>query len=121
MAYFISMEPIFRTDESRTARWMIACLAAAFSFAAALAHLAYVGNGIAAGAIIGLPGREGDVTVAQHHAVVWLGISALFSLVLSSPFFGYCGSERRQIVSSVLFSRCCCDGSFIPDYVHSRC
>jgi hypothetical protein len=78
MAYFISMEPIYGTGERRSSRWMIACLAGAFSFVAALAYLAYMGNGIAAGAIIGLPGREGDVAVAQHHAVVWLGISALF-------------------------------------------
>ena len=48
------------------------------SIAAAFAYLTYMGNGIAAGAIIGLPGREGDVAVAQHPAVVWLGISALF-------------------------------------------
>ena len=62
----------------------------AFSAAPALAYLAYLANGIAAGAIIGLPGREVDVAVAQHHAVVWLVacvvlqsgvVIALFSLL----------------------------------------
>ena len=100
MAYFISMEPICRTGEPRSARWMIACLAAAFSLAAALAYLAYLGNGIAAGAIIGLPGREGDVTVAQHHAVGWLGISALFQfgVVIALFLLLRFGAEADRLV-----------------------
>jgi hypothetical protein len=59
-------------------------LAGAFSAAAALAYLAYMANGLAAGAIIGLPGREVDAAVAQHHAIAvfQLGVViALFSLL----------------------------------------
>jgi hypothetical protein len=78
MAYFSCMEPIRRAGKPRIATWIVPCLAGAFSAAAALAHLAYMANGIAAGAIIGLPGREGDVAVAQHHAVVWLVMCAVF-------------------------------------------
>jgi hypothetical protein len=82
---------------------MIACLAATFSFAAALAYLAYLGNGIAAGAIIGLPGREGDVTAAQHHAVVWLGISALFQFGVVIALFWLLrfGAEADRLVRFV--------------------
>ena len=98
------MEPICGMGERRSFRWMLACLAGAFSFAAALAHLAYVGNGIAAGAIIGLPGREGDVTAAQHHAVVWLGISALFQFGVVIALFWLLrfGAEADRLVRFVL-------------------
>ena len=90
MAYFSCTEPICRAGRPRIATWIVTCLVGAFSAAPALAYLAYLANGIAAGAIIGLPGREVDVAVAQHHAVVWLVacvvlqsgvVIALFSLL----------------------------------------
>ena len=69
------MEPIRRARKSPIATWIVTCLAGACSAAAALA---YLGNDVAAGAIIGLPGREVDVAVAQHHALVWLVMCAVF-------------------------------------------
>jgi hypothetical protein len=84
MAYFTCMELICRAGRPRIATWTVACLAGAFSAAAALAYLAYMANGLAAGAIIGLPGREVDAAVAQHHAIAvfQLGVViALFSLL----------------------------------------
>jgi hypothetical protein len=96
----ISMEP---HKGPGCVRWSLVCLAGAFSVAAALAYLEYMGNGIAAGAIIGLPGREADVMVMQHHAVVWLGVCALFQfgvvIALSSSF--RFGAETDRLVRLV--------------------
>ena len=78
MAYFSCMEPIHRANRPRIARWIVACLGGAFSTVAALAYLFYMANGIVVGAISGLPGRETDVAVAQHHAIVWLVVCAVF-------------------------------------------
>jgi len=72
------MDPIRRAGEAHIPTWIVACLAVALSAAAALAYLASMSNGIAAGAIIGLPGREADVALMQHRAGVSLVISALF-------------------------------------------
>ena len=81
-------------------KWMIACLAGAFSVAAALVYLEYMGNGIAAGAIIGLLGREADVAVMQHHAVAWLGVCALFQFGVVIALFSLFrfGAEADRLV-----------------------
>jgi hypothetical protein len=39
--------------------------------------LLYIGQGIAVGGLIGLPGREADIAFAQHWAALWLGASRL--------------------------------------------
>ena len=94
------MEPIRRASRPRIATWIVACLAGACSAAAALAYLAYVGNGVAAGAIIGLPGREVDVVVAQHHALVWLVMCAVFQFVVVVVLFSLLrfGAEADRLV-----------------------
>ena len=100
MAYFSCMEPIRRAGRPRIATWIVACLSGAFSAAAALAYLGYMANGIAAGAIIGLPGREMDVAVAQHHAVVWLVMCAVFQLGVVIALFPLLrfGAEADRLV-----------------------
>ena len=94
------MESIRKPDKPRIATWIVACLAGAFSAAAALAYLAYVANGIAAGAIIGLPGREVDVAVAQHHAAVWLVMCAVFQFGVVIALFSLLrfGAEADRLV-----------------------
>jgi hypothetical protein len=94
------MEPIRRAGKSPIATWIVACLAGACSAAAALAYLAYMGNGVAAGAIIGLPGREVDVVVAQHHALVWLVMCAVFQFVVVVVLFSLLrfGAEADRLV-----------------------
>jgi len=100
MAYFRYMEPISRASKPHVERWMVACLASTFSTVAALAYLFYMANGIAAGAIVGLPGRETDVAVAQHHAIVWLVVSAVFQFAVVIALFSLLrfGAEADRLV-----------------------
>jgi hypothetical protein len=72
---------------------MVAYFASVFSAAAPMWFLAYMANGIAAGAIIGLPEREMDVVVAQRHAGIWHVLCAVFQFgaaiaVFSILWFG---------------------------------
>ena len=94
MAYFSCMEP------PRIATWIVASLAGILATVAALAYLAYIANGIAAGAIIGLPGREVDVAVAQHHAIVWLVTCAVFQFGVVIALFSLLrfGAEADRLV-----------------------
>ena len=100
MAYFSCMEPIRRASRPRIATWIVACLAGTFSTVAALAYLFYMANGIVAGAIIGLPGREMDVAVAQHHAIVWLVVCAVFQFGVVIALFSLLrfGKEADRLV-----------------------
>ncbi len=58
-------------------RFVHRLLAVAFVVAAGFAWVAYTGQGIAIGALIGLPGRGGDISAMQRSAQVWLVAFAL--------------------------------------------
>lgn len=47
-------------------------MAVLLSIASAFSYLGYVGQGIIVGGLLGLPGRESDVVIAQHWATYWL-------------------------------------------------
>jgi hypothetical protein len=57
-------------------------------------------NGIAAGVVIGLPGRGADVTLMQHHAWVSLVLSALFQAGVTIVLFWLLrfGAEADRLV-----------------------
>ena len=57
-------------------------------------------NGIVSGALIGLPGREMDVAVAQHHAIVWLVVCAVFQFGVVIALFSLLrfGAEADRLV-----------------------
>jgi hypothetical protein len=58
-----------------------------FAAAAAFAYFAYMANGLVVGALIGLPGREADIAVAQGHAAKWLvAFAALQAGVVTGLF-----------------------------------
>jgi len=52
--------------------WGLGALSVSLSAGAAFSYLHSMGYGIAAGDLIGLRGREGDVAFAQRWATVWL-------------------------------------------------
>jgi glucan phosphoethanolaminetransferase (alkaline phosphatase superfamily) len=103
MAYFSSVEPTHRASRPHIATWIVACLAGAFSTVAALAYLFYMANGIVVGAIIGLPGRETDVALAQHYASVWLVVCAVFQFGVAIALFSLLriGAEADRLVRLV--------------------
>src|SRR5215469_2293312 len=71
--------------------WALGALAIILSAGAAFSYLHSVGYGIAAGDLIGLRGREGDVAYAQRWAMTWLvtavcclGVSGLSGALATS-------------------------------------
>jgi hypothetical protein len=46
----------------------------------ALSYMFYMANGIVTGDLIGLPGREQQIALAQHRASLWLGASVMFEV-----------------------------------------
>ena len=65
-----------RPSRTPIATWAKVGVTGAFALLAALAYLFSVSNGVVAGAIVGLPGRERDVIVAEHRGLLWLGVCA---------------------------------------------
>jgi len=72
------------TDRQDARRfWRLGALSLLLSAGAAFSYLHSMGYGIAAGDLVGLRGREGDVAFAQRWAMVWL-TSAVCCLGVSS-------------------------------------
>jgi hypothetical protein len=63
--------------------WILGGIAALFSIACAFSYFFYMAQGIVVGALLGLPGREGDVAIAQHWAAHWF-VTSLFCLIASA-------------------------------------
>ncbi len=61
---------INRTNTLRL--WASGALALLLSIAYTFCYFGYMGQGIAIGDMIGLPGREADIALAQHRANYWL-------------------------------------------------
>src|SRR5689334_19705638 len=71
---------------------------------AAIACFSYVGNGMAVGALIGLPGRSSDVAAAQKSATnalraFWICQIGLAIVVFSLLRFGYDASPLARILA----------------------
>jgi hypothetical protein len=73
--------------------WGLGALFVLLSAGAAFSYLHSMGYGIAAGDLIGLRGREGDVAFAQRWATVWLttavcclGVSSLTGALATSIY-----------------------------------
>jgi hypothetical protein len=102
--------PLSRTSTSRI--WISGALALLLSIACAFCYFGYMGQGIAAGALIGLPGRERDVAIAQHRATFWL-MASLFCFTASIvtgtvafpfPFYPDASRLSRLVARFVLAS-----------------
>ena len=61
----------------RVAVWVFGVVAVLLSTASAFSYFMYMGQGIAIGDMIGVPGRQGDIALAQHWAAVWLRTCAI--------------------------------------------
>ena len=69
------------------------------SIATVVSYLCAVSNGIAAGALIGLPSRVGEVIVAQRHARYWMYVAVgLQLLVIASEFTITTNPLRPKII-----------------------
>jgi hypothetical protein len=102
--------PINRTRTLRI--WIPGTIAVLLSIACAFSYFGYIGQGIAVGALLGLPGREADVAIAQHRGTDWL-LASLFcftgsivtgAVALPFPFYPDASRLSRLVARSVLVS-----------------
>jgi hypothetical protein len=68
----------------RWSRWSVALIC---PVCAALSYIFRMANGMVVGDLIGLPGREQQITLAQHRASLWLDASVIFETVAALAVF----------------------------------
>src|SRR6266436_3309178 len=90
--------------------WVLGTIAVVLSVASAFSY--FIGQGLVVGDLLGLPGREGDVALAQRRATYWL-IASLVCLTGSTvattfalPFFADASRLARLVARFVLASIC---------------
>jgi hypothetical protein len=81
--------------------WGLGSIAVLLCAGAALSYVLSMGNGIAAGDLIGLRGREGDVITAQRWARFWLTTSAC--CLAASSLVGALATRTYEEASRVVW------------------
>jgi hypothetical protein len=97
----------------RIPKWLWFALALVAGVGAALAFIVYVANGIVAGDLIGVAGREHDIAIAQHRSRVGLLSCIVLQFGVAGALFGVLDREddhAAPIVWAVL-------GSFVVTLV----
>jgi hypothetical protein len=91
-------------------RWVLGTIAVLLSVASALSYIFYSGQGIIVGDLLGLPGREADVVLAQHRATYWLMASlgcwagSIVAAAFALPFFADASRLARLFARFILAS-----------------
>lgn len=92
--------------------WVLGTIAVVLSVASAFSYFGFFAQGFVVGDLLGLPGREGDVALAQHRATYWL-IACLACLTgsiivtaLALPFFADASLLARLTARFVIASIC---------------
>lgn len=90
--------------------WALGTSAVLLSVGSAFSYLLHIGQGIVIGDLIGLPGREAEVALAQHRYAYWL-MACLFCLTgsivtmaLALPFCANASRWARLIARFILAS-----------------
>jgi hypothetical protein len=102
-----------QTNQIRFPKWLWLTLAIVDGLGAAFALTAYVGNGMVAGDLIGLPGREHDISVEQHRASIGLLSCVLLQFGVAGALFSYtdrengCWAFLRCLLGSLALSVLC--------------
>ena len=86
-----------QTNQIRFPKWLWLTLAIVGGLGAAFALTAYVGNEMVAGGLIGLPGREHDISVAQHRASIGLLSCVLLQFGVAGALFSYTDRENGYV------------------------
>lgn len=97
------MEPSDSAGDERIAPWIRWSSAILLAILAASAYFAYMSNGLVVGALIGLPGREGDVATAQRYAMCWYAAFWILQVgvVLSISSVLRFGSDAAPLVRNL--------------------
>ena len=88
---------------NRPRTWAFVASAVVLGCCAGVAYVCSMANGIVAGALIGLPGREVDVAAAQRNAKAWLAATAMLVVASASAFYPLLrfGQEAAILVRSL--------------------
>jgi hypothetical protein len=88
----------------RIAPWIRWSSAIFLAILAASAYFACMSNGIVAGALIGIQGREGDVATAQRNAMYWYAASWSFQIGVVIAIFSLLrfGSDAAPVARYLL-------------------
>ena len=84
-------------------KWAWLWLALACGIGAAFMFVVYMANGIVTGDLIGLPGRERDMIVAQHRSLVGLISCTVLQFGVAGALFGYLNKDHGR-VGAMIFS-----------------
>ena len=93
---------MIQVDLTRIPKWLWLILAIALPTGAAFAFMAYVANGMVAGDIIGLRGREHDISIAQHRSGVGLIFCVVLQMGTVGALFGFMDEQGGSNLSRVL-------------------
>jgi hypothetical protein len=102
--------------------WISTAIATPLSIASALSFLFYIGQGIVAGDLLGLPGRESDVAIAQQWAARWLFGSfcllagAICTMTFALPFYADSSPIPRTIARFAIASILCLGATVLIGY-----
>jgi hypothetical protein len=93
--------------------WISSAIATPLSIASAFSFFGYIASGMDVGDLLGVPGRESDVAMAQHEAGSWLLASvclltgAIFMTTFALPFYENATRIPRTIARFVIASILC--------------
>jgi hypothetical protein len=91
---------------------VLGTIAVVLSIASAFSYFNQFAQGFVVGDLLGLPGREGDVALAQHRATDWLIAcivclaGSIMATALALPFFADASRLGRLIARFVVASIC---------------
>jgi hypothetical protein len=80
--------------------WVLGTIAVLLSVASALSYFLHAGQGIVVGDLLGLPGHEAGVALAQHRATYWLMaclICLTGSIVTAALALPFCADASRPV------------------------
>ena len=92
--------------------WVLGSIAVVLSVASAFSYFGHIAQGLFVGDLLGLPGREGDVSLARHRAMYWLIAclacltGSIIATALALPLFADASRFARVMARFVVASIC---------------
>ena len=86
-----------QADQIRFPKWLLVTLGVVGGLGAAFAFMVYVANGMVVGDLIGLPGREPEIEVAQHRSGIGLLSCVLLQFGVAGALFSYMDRENGYV------------------------
>jgi hypothetical protein len=87
---------------ARIPKWLRLTLAVVVGMGAAYAFMRYFAYGREIGHLIGRPGREHDIAIAQHRGSIALLSGVLLQFGVAGALFGYMEGEDRYNAGRIL-------------------